>query len=638
MPSSGGAPAEDPLAELARIVGGGPVPRRDTRLDLSRSGDAQRQPANAPPAPSVSSPSWAQRIEPAPKISVAEAPPPRIEPSFQPAAIRAEPPPKGQFATIEDDIERLLQHNPQRPAPRRPDDLENAMRSLDNLLRAKQAVPDPRARSASFEEWSIRPTAVETPAAPSPAAPPDFESALSEAASAQGYQPTEAAPPPYRDDRSDQNAWAETAAPHGELESVAAENPSRSRRPLMMVAAVLGVAAIGVGGALSMRGEGSRAIGGQPPVIVADKGPMKVAPANPGGLEIPDQNRQILERSPTTSQRPAKVVNSEEQPLDLKEAVRREAAASTASASDAPGTVASIAVSSIAGAVAAPPAYAAAPTPYPRPLTASDLGTPPAPPSAANAQPPAPPADAAAPTGGVAEPRRVRTVAIKPPEPGATRIEPTTPLPQPAPPPVAAAPAAPPAVEPRPAPTPAPAASIPVAAEQSTPAAAPPAPQKPKVQGSIGAAREAARQAPRPAPRAAEAINDAAAGSGPLQITPPARRPVDNARPTQRLAAVEPPAPIIAPSAAPESRASAPSGNFVVQLASEGNDESARGAISRLQSRFSELGPYSSSIQKREVRGQMRYRVRFGNMPRETASALCASLKGKGQDCILQPN
>lgn len=91
------------------------------------------------------------------------------------------------------------------------------------------------------------------------------------------------------------------------------------------MAAILGVAAIGVGEALSMRGGHSeRQAGGQPPIIVADKGPAKVVPENPGGLVIPDQNRQILERSPAEPPRPAKVVNSEEQPIDLKEAVRRE--------------------------------------------------------------------------------------------------------------------------------------------------------------------------------------------------------------------------------------------------------------------------------------------------------------------------
>ena len=61
----------------------------------------------------------------------------------------------------------------------------------------------------------------------------------------------------------------------------------------------MGVAVIGVAGAMAFRGAASP-IGGEPPVIQADRSPSKVLPPNPGGVEIPNQDRQILERGGRT--------------------------------------------------------------------------------------------------------------------------------------------------------------------------------------------------------------------------------------------------------------------------------------------------------------------------------------------------
>lgn len=647
VPQSSGGRPEDPLAELARIVGGGPVQRREPRIDPPPSGNSFRNltqaaaPTPAPPPPQT----W--------------IPPVRREPTVAPSPtghgrVRQDPPPAPprQHSTIEDDIERLLhQPKPAAPPPRRPDELESAMRSLDNLLKtsppvapapAPAVIASPKAQaSGAFADWGLRtdsgasaPEPAYAPAQDAPKPAVDFETELAradETPRGNQYEHASAA-------ASDEH-WRYAPSDYSNRPADYSEEPAperaqpRRKRPLIMVAAVLGVAALGVGGALSMRGAGGRVFSGQPPVIVADKGPAKVAPANPGGLEIPDQNKQVLDRSPKTVKPPTKVVNSEEQPIDLREAVRREASAAQAnsaqtnsaqtnaapSAVDASTTVASVQI----------PPPIVAPTP---PAVASD------------SQPASP--------FGLAEPRRVRTVAIKPPEPGSGRVEPTTPMPIQAPPVAIAAPPAPtpvpaPAAEPPKPPSPAPvatAATAPAPPPAAAPIVTPPSPPKPKVQGSIAASREAARQAtasrpPRPSTDAdvADAASATQSSSGPLQITPPSRA---NARPKpeQRVAAIEPPPPAASPPAVGEIRTGAPSGNFVVQLASEGSDQSARAVIGRMQTRFAELGPYSSSIQRREVNGQMRYRVRFGSMPRETAAALCSALKGKGQDCILQPN
>ena len=61
---------------------------------------------------------------------------------------------------------------------------------------------------------------------------------------------------------------------------------------------------------------------GQPPLITADSGPVKVEPVNPGGAEIPNQNKQIYERSPEAPVGPSKLVNNEEQPVDVQQAAR----------------------------------------------------------------------------------------------------------------------------------------------------------------------------------------------------------------------------------------------------------------------------------------------------------------------------
>ena len=60
--------------------------------------------------------------------------------------------------------------------------------------------------------------------------------------------------------------------------------------------------------------------GGEPPLIKANNEPIKVQPQNPGGVEIPNQNKQIYERANQSGE--TKVVNREEQPVDVQQAVR----------------------------------------------------------------------------------------------------------------------------------------------------------------------------------------------------------------------------------------------------------------------------------------------------------------------------
>ena len=100
-----------------------------------------------------------------------------------------------------------------------------------------------------------------------------------------------------------------------------AERP-RGRNRLVQVGAGLAVVAVCVGGALAWRG--THGGSGGPITVLADKTPLKVQPAASDGVEIPDQNKQIYDRNAKDGQ--IKIVNREEQPLDVNQAARTAAA------------------------------------------------------------------------------------------------------------------------------------------------------------------------------------------------------------------------------------------------------------------------------------------------------------------------
>uniref|UniRef100_UPI001E3A8DBB SPOR domain-containing protein n=1 Tax=Methylobacterium sp. Leaf118 TaxID=2876562 RepID=UPI001E3A8DBB len=93
----------------------------------------------------------------------------------------------------------------------------------------------------------------------------------------------------------------------------------RGRGRLVQVGAGLAVLAVCVGGALAWRGTHGGGSGG-PITVLADKTPLKVQPAATDGVEIPDQNKQIYDRTAKDGQ--IRIVNREEQPLDVNQAAR----------------------------------------------------------------------------------------------------------------------------------------------------------------------------------------------------------------------------------------------------------------------------------------------------------------------------
>jgi hypothetical protein len=392
--------------------------------------------------------------------------------------------------------------------------------------------------------------------------------------------------------------------------------PRRSRRRLTAVMAVLAVGAAGVTGALLWRNTGgSFSASGPPPVIRADTAPLKVAPENPGGIDIPDQNKQIYERGPQEGR--TRIVDRQEQPIDVREATR----------------------SMPSGDVRLPP------PPVPAPVEVATPGASAPPPASASGAPsataPRPAANSV--TSALGEPRRVRTVAVRPdgtsiggpslsgsPEAAPTYIPNASALPPPVSvPTIAVLPNGSPA-RPTP-PDPAAAAAITPTLGGATPTATPVTvlpPQRP---------RTAATPAPALAEPNVEAPADGSAGpevvpnQPPVRILPP-RRPV---------AALQTPAAPEAVPADPGSQAApaAAGRTYSVQIASRASEDEARASYAQLSERYSAaLDGQPAAIATAEVNGRTVYRVRVGPLSREAANSLCTRLKSSGGACAVIAN
>ncbi len=480
-----------------------------------------------------------------------------------PAPVRQEP----SFAAVEPQPQSAPQAQSAPPA-----ELRGALDEFEALLRRSEP-----ARAA--------PAAVPVPLPVEPAAPaaqpmPDFDNLVAEAYARQpapqaeqprdldqeaGYAP-EARYDDYAYEQQASAAAYQNDAPAADNDMPELE-PQRSRKGLWTAAALLAVGVIGVGAAMLLRG-GPAGTNGQPPVISADAGPTKVAPANPGGAEIPNQNKQIYERAGETPARQATVVSREEQPVDVQQAARSLPPRVVLAG---PGTVNADGGSGVGNGNP----LAQAPAAPERSLTpAEPILTP---------SPPVP---------GLGEPRRVRTVSIRPDG-----------TPAPAPTANAAysngtAPAANALVPARPQPT----------APATTASAAPPKPrptEPPKTQ------ERAATPAPATTP------------STPLRLASAAPTPAPAATPAPATAAIR-----------------SGTGEFAVQLAAPGSESEARATFAALQRKFPEqLGGQAPIVRKTELAGgKTVYRLRVGPYSREDATSMCSQLQSSGGQCFIAKN
>ena len=336
---------------------------------------------------------------------------------------------------------------------------------------------------------------------------------------------------------------------------------SAPRRRLVSVGAGLAVVAVAITGALTYKGLKGGSSGGVP-VIQADTTPLKVAPKVADGVEIPDQNRQIYDRKPAANKDgQIRIVNREEQPLDVSEAARA-----------AQGKATSGATSGMAGT-----------TP------GSD------------------------PFGAFGEPRRVRTVAVRPEGPPA-REAPTE----------AAASPIPTMVLPGDQASPKPARGV-----RQVAAAA----QLPQSVTTQAAATQVAPVQDSPAVAAVQAPK-------PVAVKPPLKA-------TQRVAAVAPdaasiaqdaPATTAATTSADAAVSDGPSGGFAVQLGVRNSASDAKAAFRQMQAKYSQLAGKPELIRQAEVNGKTLYRVRVGPLAKAEAASLCTALQGAGGQCFVAKN
>ncbi|ACK84525.1 SPOR domain-containing protein [Methylorubrum extorquens] len=341
----------------------------------------------------------------------------------------------------------------------------------------------------------------------------------------------------YADGTTDPAAFAEADETY---RTRSADRP-RGRNRLVQVGAGLAVVAVCVGGALAWRGTHGGGSGG-PITVLADKTPLKVQPTATDGVEIPDQNKQIYDRNAKDGQ--IKIVNREEQPLDVNQAARTAAAR-------------------------------------------SDGGEP--------GQGGATPGGTLSDTFG--EPRRVRTVSVKP----------DTPVHQPPAPPAETAQASASAI---------PTMTMPdTAASTATPSSEP---------------RRSASRTLATAP-ATTPVTEAPA-------EPPAA-PAARPKAPQRVASVSPETTASTSEPAPASASlTAPVSGYSVQLGVRGSESEARAAFREMQGKYSQLSGKPELIRQAEVNGKTLFRVRVGPLAKNEASSLCSALQGAGGQCFVAKN
>lgn len=386
--------------------------------------------------------------------------------------------------------------------------------------------------------------------------------------------------------------------------------PLRARRSRGKLAAVvvmlLATTGTIAGGLYWYRQGGTLGVAGAPPIVSADRTPVKKAPENPGGIEVPNQDRQIYERGATDGK--SRVVDGREQPIDVREAAR-----SMPAVTDRPPTV------SARAPVTGPPLPGTA---------ARDDGLAP---SASQVAPASPPSGSAV-SAALGEPRRVRTVAVRPD--GSVYTPSST----------ASLAGAPPSLLPGntpPAPIPVTTVSV-----QNRPGATSAA--------LVPAAAVPAGPAPAVSPALSDQSSPASTEGSParaaVKVLPPARpktleKPVEDAAVAEapaRTASVQPNGSSTRAGERASERtpaAESASGNFTVQIAVRPTEEEARSAYTQLQDKFAaDLDGKPAKVTRGEANGKTVHRVRVGPMTKADATALCTKLKSSGGSCFIANN
>ncbi len=372
-------------------------------------------------------------------------------------------------------------------------------------------------------------------------------------------------------------------------------DPGEERRPMRWKIAVSALALAGVAmiGAVFVLKGGVPGLKKDAPFIAAAQGPTKVAPPSDQTVTTSsDAGATLLHDNGKPG--PVKVVNSEEQPVDLN----AQASVNTPSASGpANPSVSSADATALAATIN---------TPLVAPPTAG-------PPKGMTSEFP--------------DPKPVRTISLRP---DGTPIGAISPLDQSAS---------------NANPTPAP------AEQPSKPAAAPSAPTPKATSDATGAAQPSTPKIelptklspPKSAARVAVGKTDTTAPGGTAQATAePAQTDVP---PKSDKAAKKPKAGQVADAteatgsiAQPpvDATAATTSGGWSVQLAAPKSEAEAQSTMTRLNSKYAaELNGSAIGVHKAQVNGETIYRLRVSGLTKADAAAMCARLKGEGGQCFI---
>lgn len=360
-------------------------------------------------------------------------------------------------------------------------------------------------------------------------------------------------------------------------------------RSILLAACATGaVALIGFGGYFMLSGKAGVIASGEPKVILADKGPVKVVPENKGGVTVPNQDKAVYDRVAGNGDEPVKqtaLISSEEEPVDVVQKTLM------------PENTDDVAMN-------AP----AVPTPVEDTKDARLLPA---------DRPEASDADGNANVPDGVQVRKVRTMIVKADGTLVPREED-------------------PANSPVPAPGP------------ETTAAVPQGRVQPAVDATDASADALAAVANTPVATdtaaAAPATTAKLADTAPVPTARPVDQPVNvvgtvtengNVKPTQQPAAPQETASV--DPAAVKPAAAAPSGTYGIQIASLPSEADAQASIPKMASKFGGvLGGRQIGIRQANIPNKgTYYRLRVDVGTKEEAVALCAKLKAAGGSCLV---
>jgi sporulation related protein len=397
----------------------------------------------------------------------------------------------------------------------------------------------------------------------------------------------------------------------------------RKSRVALTMGVLVAVGAVSGGAALWVL-KGAPGLPKTPPVIMAADGPTKVQPPSQETISSPSDSASVLLKDQANKPVPVKLVNNQEQPVELQQVTATPA--SVAPAAQPVLAMASAAAAPVESAAPAPapsPVVPPAPAPPTRSIALTTVGPTTAPPAAPSPFP---------------EPKRVKTVSVRPDGSViSTGSEP-----------VATADAAA-------------SAAAPAATAAAVDAAA--APAKPPVPRARPSLNAAANGAPQPAtpkvdlptklapPKSTARVpvartdttvpvakTDAAAPASasqspdtPLTAVPSFFNSVTKAvtgQPEQQQVASADP---VTTSRTPAAASSG--GGYAVQLAAPPSQKEAEGVSARLQAKYSaELAGMAPTIHQADSNGKSIWRVRLSGMSKAEAVSLCQKLKASGGD------